>query len=396
MKIVHLIGFFQPEFGYQEYYLAKKQVEMGHTVYVITSDMIYPYKNVEKLLAKIKSPYKTRKRPIGKEILDGIRIFRLPHFFAYRDAIFIKNLSKILAKIRPEIVHAHELRQITPALSIFFKSLGFKLVVDQHDFKLSNRILEKIEYLLFRRIFIQIGLLKADAIIAIFKAAEKFLRKNYYLNDKPIYIVPNGSETEIYKFKPKKRLEIRKELGIQENEILLIFAGQISQEKSIHNQIYALKTLIKSNYNCKLIIIGSGDAHYFTKLKNLGKKLKLEDNLFFRGYMPKELLSNYFSAADIGTFFNRPSIIMQEMMACKLALLVPQSEATADRVAFNNGRTFRMGDLNDFIENLKSMIQNRDNLERMRENSLKAVEKHFSWTVIAKKIQKIYNHIINS
>ena len=39
MKIVHIAGYFMPELGYQEYYLAKKHRELGHDVYVICSDM---------------------------------------------------------------------------------------------------------------------------------------------------------------------------------------------------------------------------------------------------------------------------------------------------------------------------------------------------------------------
>jgi glycosyltransferase involved in cell wall biosynthesis len=394
MKIVHLIGFFQPEFGYQEYYLAKKQVEMGNEVYIITSDLIYPLQNIKKLLENIKSPYRTRKRPVGQEILDGIIVIRLPHIFTYRDAIVIKNITEVLAKIRPDIVHAHELRQITPAFSILSKFLGYKLVIDQHDFELSKTILGKIDYFLIRWIFIQIGLLKADAIIAVFKAAEIFLRKNHYLNHKPIYIVPNGSETDIYKFNPQKRVEIRKKLCINDDEILLIFAGQISQEKALHNQIYALKTLIRENYKCKLLIIGSGDTTYIEKLKAFGNKLNMQESLFFLDFMPQKILSDYFSAADIGVFFSRPTIIMQEMIACKLALLIPENAATAGLIAFKNGRSFKRGDLKDFIKQLKNIISNNKELEKMRENSLKAVKNYFSWTSIAKRVQKIYEHVL--
>ena len=36
MKIVHLIGYFQPEFGYKEYYIARNQLKAGHEVHLIT------------------------------------------------------------------------------------------------------------------------------------------------------------------------------------------------------------------------------------------------------------------------------------------------------------------------------------------------------------------------
>ena len=49
MKIVHIMGYFIPEFGYQEYYIAKKHKELGHDVYVISSDMLYHFSNIKKM-----------------------------------------------------------------------------------------------------------------------------------------------------------------------------------------------------------------------------------------------------------------------------------------------------------------------------------------------------------
>ena len=58
MKILHVLGYYQPEFGYKEYFLAREQVKAGHEVYIVASDVIYPFKEIEKLLAQVKSPHK--------------------------------------------------------------------------------------------------------------------------------------------------------------------------------------------------------------------------------------------------------------------------------------------------------------------------------------------------
>ena len=43
------MGYFVPELGYQEYYISKEHKKMGHDVYVIASDMLYPFSNIEKM-----------------------------------------------------------------------------------------------------------------------------------------------------------------------------------------------------------------------------------------------------------------------------------------------------------------------------------------------------------
>ena len=80
MKIVHLMGYFVPEFGYQEYYLAKKHRKMGHDVYVIASDLLNPFPNIESMLKESGIKDASRKRKAGFSVIDGIKVYRLRHF----------------------------------------------------------------------------------------------------------------------------------------------------------------------------------------------------------------------------------------------------------------------------------------------------------------------------
>ena len=78
MRIAQVTAYFQPEFGYDEYYVSHNLAQLGHDVSVVTSDRIYPFKNVKKLLAEIGSEYTTRKRKCGIEKTDGFTVYRLP------------------------------------------------------------------------------------------------------------------------------------------------------------------------------------------------------------------------------------------------------------------------------------------------------------------------------
>ena len=70
MKILHIINYFQPQLGYQEYFLAKEQVKMGHKVYVVTSNLYFPFPNYEQTFQNILGP---RKFNPGNKNIDGIR-----------------------------------------------------------------------------------------------------------------------------------------------------------------------------------------------------------------------------------------------------------------------------------------------------------------------------------
>ena len=130
MKIVHLMGYFTPELGYQEYYIAKEHKKMGHEVYVIASDMLYPFPNIENMLKEAGIKNTSRKRKSGFSVIEGIKVYRLPHFFEYTDFILAKGLRKTLEKIKPDVVFAHESRQGLPALAALYKDkLNYKLIV---------------------------------------------------------------------------------------------------------------------------------------------------------------------------------------------------------------------------------------------------------------------------
>src|SRR3989338_6235374 len=111
MKIVHLMGYFMPEFGYQEYYLAKEHAKMGHDVHVIASDRLYPFKNIKKMFEDSCLRYYGRKRKAALSRIEGIKVHWLPRIIEYNDFILCRNLKQTLEKIRPDIVFAHESRQ---------------------------------------------------------------------------------------------------------------------------------------------------------------------------------------------------------------------------------------------------------------------------------------------
>ncbi|MCH8198387.1 MAG: glycosyltransferase, partial [Proteobacteria bacterium] len=137
------------------------------------------------------------------------------------------GMKQVLAKIKPDIVFAHESRQSLPALAAHYKSMfGYKLVVDQHDFyhKIPNfpmwkRFLRFLDYFLFRKFIVDYSLRKADKIIAVTEETKDFLIKTHKINSKKIALIPLGVDTDFFVFDEKVRNPIRKKYNIKNNEI---------------------------------------------------------------------------------------------------------------------------------------------------------------------------------
>jgi len=390
MKIVHLMGYFVPELGYQEYYLAKKHKQMGHDVYVIASDLLYPFPNIEGMLKEAGIKNTSRKRKEGFSIVNGIKVYRLRHFFEYADFVLASGLKKTLSSIKPDVVFAHESKQGMPALAAFYKSrLSYKLVVDQHDFyheipnhALWRKVLRFLDYFLFRKFIVDYSLSKADSIVAVTEETKEFLAKAHRINPKKISLIPLGVDTDFFRFNNKSRAFFRKKLRIRENDAALIFSGTIVRRKGIELLLEALSEI--KNENVKLIILGSGDISYVQELKDLAKKLGIDGKCRFIGFVKKESIKDYFSAADIGVWPGNNSVSIMEAMACKLPIVMVELQLR-HLVSYNNGLKFPQHSKEKLKIALRSLISNKASRLVMAGNSVEAIKRHYSYDAIAKR-----------
>ena len=383
------MGYFVPEFGYQEYYLAKKHKQMGHDVYVIASDMLYPFSNIEKMFKDSGIKYTGRKREKSFSIIDGLKVYWLPHYIEYNDFILCKGVKKTLEKIKPDIVFAHESRQGLSCQAAFYKdSLGFELVVDQHDFyhKIPGKIktlLRNIEYFGFRKFLIDYNFRKADKIIAVTKPTREFLIKSHKVNPKKIELIELGVDTDLYYYRKNEAIKLRKKLGIKKDEVILMFVGTIFRRKNLELLMNAFNEIYK-DYETTLLIVGEGDKEYMNELKSLSKKLKLGNKIIFNGFAKRKELPVYYSMADIGVWPANNSVSIIEAMACKLPIVMVDWQMP-HLVSHNNGFKFPFNNKKMLKQCLIKLIKDKGLRQKMGENSYNAAVKYYSYRAIAKR-----------
>ena len=111
MIIVHLVPEYNPNFKYQEYYLAKEHGKAGNTVYIITG--IHSVKQ-----KKVESEY--------------FEIIYLPILFRWSNRIFLSSLYPTLKKISPDILVVHTIFNFFTFQLLFRKKIAKKYIFDDH------------------------------------------------------------------------------------------------------------------------------------------------------------------------------------------------------------------------------------------------------------------------
>ncbi|MDR7073321.1 glycosyltransferase family 4 protein [Fictibacillus barbaricus] len=379
MRIVHVIGYFQPEYGYEEYYLAREQVKQGHNVHVITSNLIWPFPNISK---------KDRLRITGSNIVDGINVHRLKTWVEFRDFILFGGVKNILTKLKPDIIHVHEPRQGFYGLAIrkYAKSHNISYVVDIHEYH-SGSFFNKLDYFIFRKRFMKPILNDASNIFSMTVQTKQFLEEKFKCKNS-IYI-PLGADSEKYYFSKNIREAIRAKLDIAYDEILLVFSGKITKTKGIEEIFNNVRYLLNKGYLVKLLLVGKGDKNYLSILKSSIKDIK--NKVLFMDEVTTDELYMYFNAADIGIWPISPTISILEGLACGLPIIVADNEIVGNLVDIDSG--VKMKSLYD--HNIVELaIINLKEGRYQRKVIRKKFEDQFSYKSIAQRVEGIYQSII--
>ncbi len=101
----------------------------------------------------------------------------------------------------------------------------------------------------------------------------------YMFNNRDFEIIYNGIDSKKFQYNKNSREKIRKELGIEDNTLLLGNVGRIEKQKNQFFLINVFSKLIKDQINVKLLIIGTGSLE--EKLKKYVKKMNLIDDVIF-------------------------------------------------------------------------------------------------------------------
>lgn len=193
-----------------------------------------------------------------------------------------------------------------------------------------------------------------------------------------IDVVPNGINLERFRPDEEKRqkaVKIREELGIKEDEKVLIYLGRIADEKRLDMVIESFAKVKENKLKLKLIVVGLGPA--YEKNVKLSEKLGLNDCIFFLGKKAPEEVPLYYLSADgfiSASTSETQGLTYIEALSAGLPIIVAYDEVLTDLVdTGNNGFFFNNED--ECYEMMKSFVSlSKDELLHMKENAIKSVE----------------------
>lgn len=381
MKIVHIQDYFQPQLGYQETFLPREQSDLGHDVYMLTSDRYKPslYLANQKLLGQ---------RVIGSGffIEEGIKVWRLKTLFEIPHAIWVRGLEKKIQELGPDIVVVHGIANFFAIRIAHLKKEkpSFKLIYDDHMAFVASRSVLRSLYPVFRYAFSPLIQQAADALVGVSDTSKMFMHKKYGMPLDRITTIPLGADDELFRFDAAARKEIRNSLSLGEGDVAFIYAGKIIPVKGPHLLVEAAVQLMRDHHNVKVALVGNGPEDYVERMKEEIRCANLEDRFIWHDAVLNRDLYKFYSASDVAVWPRECSLSMLEAMACGLPVIISDSSEATERLEYNNGLTYRGDDACDLARQAEKLLD-AELRKEMGSNGRELIEEKLNWRTIARQ-----------
>lgn len=292
------------------------------------------------------------------------------------DSYFCKILN-LCRKEKYDIVHIHG-NSANMAIELFAVTLGGVKVriAHSHNTATMHPFMHNLLWPMFSKL--------CTTRLACGEDAGKWLYR-----DKNFTVLNNGIQTKDYAFSEEKRNTVRKELGIQDDEILLGHVGNFIEQKNHSFLIDIFSEVHSENPKFKLLLIS--DGMLMPIIKDKVHSLGLDDAVIFLGKTLK--VSEYLQGMDL---FLLPSlheglpVVLVEAQAAGLICAV--SNTVAKEADLTETSVFLpINSTAPWAEAVKKLGYKKRNREEDSTNNIALIkEKGYDIEQNADKLRQIY------
>jgi glycosyltransferase involved in cell wall biosynthesis len=296
------------------------------------------------------------------------------------DAAMTRHLKQVCESFKPDLIWERSSRLHCAGL-ISARRLGVPYVLEWKDHLVDYPLS------LFRRKALRLELLKnreADYIVVESGVLRDQLNLEGIDREK-IIVAHNAVEAEQFARDEKARVRVRREMGLDDQTILVGYLGSYAFYHDTARLVLAADIIRKNNFVGKIKILMVGAGKEYQGSRKLAEDLGLlDDMLIMLPGVPKDEVPGILSALDVAVLPGSTDIIcpikVQEYMAASLPAVIPDyacnREIVTDQVT---GILFKPGDAADLAGKLEYLATNSMFRVEVGKNAALAAKQSFSW-----------------
>lgn len=389
MKIVQIEDFFHPDAGYKINILSKYFARMGHETYIVTAEL----DKMPDYLTSFFGRDNIAARDRDYEERYGVKIIRLP-IWAYVSgrAIFKGNMADFVNSLNPDILYVHgNDTAVGMWLLRHRKKLCCPMVMDNHMVEMASQNPLRKLYRAYYKRFIAPIIVK-NKIPVIRAMNDDYVERCLGV---PLRLAPwisYGSDMLLFHPDKAAREEFRRQNGISEDALVILFAGKLDESKGGMLLAELMNRKINTERELVYLIIGNATGEYGESVE---KRMAESPYRVLRFPTQKySALASFYQAADIGLIAKQASLNFFDMEACGVPVLSENNNLNAARTDCGNGWLFEPDNVDDFAAQLEKAVKlSPSALADAGEKARKYVEEYYDYSKKALEYMDVINAV---
>lgn len=268
----------------QVQYIIKGLEKLGHEVTLAVTDgeVFYFDKEKTKNYSHIRQKLLNSQNKVIE--IDGINVYPI-HCISNRLGLYCPSAAKVARQIikNYDVVYATNwYYHIAMVFSKIAQECNVPFVISaMASLQPEAKKLKRIPKLILDKMYTKQMTSHATGFHSMGQT-ETDVYKEWGAKAEQIYRIDHGLFPE--NFKIKKHTDILERIGIDKNPYIM-FVSRIDPKKGLELLLHSFAKIIKTHKNLRLVVAGTGSVEYVNKIKNLSKKLNVDKNVIFTGFV---------------------------------------------------------------------------------------------------------------
>ena len=243
----------------------------------------------------------------------------------------------------------------------------------------------------------------ADRVLATDEVLVPVVLRHLPVSADRVSVAPNAVDLERIDAHAARavdgRCELRRSLGIPENDALLVAAGRLESNKGFHVLVQALARLASQGGQpapWRLVLIGDGPRR--GRLERQVRQAGLGGRVHLLGRLSDDAVHAWYAASALfvhPTLYEGSSLVTLEAMAHRRAVVASAAGGIPDKVSPGvTGWLVPPGDARALAAALRAALADRRRLDAMGRAGRAVVETKFSWTAVTDRLLALYEQVL--
>jgi PEP-CTERM/exosortase A-associated glycosyltransferase len=363
----------------------------------------------------ITSPKHTATQLMEEEV-DGLHFFRTPPaeggsaLPGLGEMALMRQLERrladVVAKVRPQIIHAHSpVLNAIPALRVG-RRLGIPVVYEVRAFWEDAAVDHgtttegSLRYRLTKRLETH-ALRQANHVFTICEGLRNDIAQRGIPAEK-VTVIPNAVDIDAFEPGGTPDDALKSRLGLQ-GATVVGFIGSFYAYEGLDLLLDALPGLLQRRPEVRVLLVGGGPQD--EALKAQARSLGLADKVAFTGRVPHAEVQRYYDLVDV-LAYPRHSMRLTELVtplkpleAMAQGRLLVASDVGGHKELIHHGETgwlFKAGDAGALATAVETLLDQRERWPGLRRAGREFVERERNWTTSVARYRPVFERLASA